>query len=91
MVGASIGHIRKRVSSLVILLHAMLDDVQAWGSGRVRLGWVGSGQVRFGVRTDVASASRSLHQLNFHVWDLVADGGHVARSDGEKSREARGL
>ena len=62
----------------------MPDDVQAQGSGRV---W-GLG---FGVRKDVASASGSLHQLVFHVRNLVVGGEHVVRSNGKTSGEARGL
>ena len=63
----------------------MPDDAWTQGSGLVRLG------SEFGVRMDVASVSGSLCQLVFCVQDLVAGGGHVARSNSEKSGEARGL
>ena len=63
----------------------MPDDGRTRGLGQVGLG------LEFGVRMDVASASGSLRRLNFHVWDLVMGGGHVARSNGKKSGEARGL
>ena len=63
----------------------MPDDARTQGSGQVGLG------SEFRVRTDVASVSRSLHRLVFHVQDLVMGGGHIARSDSEKSGEARGL
>ena len=46
---------------------------------------------RVRVQTDVASASGLLCQLVFCVQNLVAGGEHVARSDSEKSSEARGL
>ena len=53
------------------VLCTMLDDAWTQGSGRV-----GSGS-EFGVCTDMASASRLLCQLVFHVQDLVVGGGHV--------------
>ena len=43
------------------------------------------------VQTDVASASGLLCQLVFRVRDLVMGGGHVARSNSERSRGARRL
>ena len=46
---------------------------------------------RFGVRTDVASASGSLRRLVFHVRDLVAGRGVDARRDGEWSGGSRRL
>ena len=39
----------------------------------------------------MASVSGSLRRLIFRVRDLVMGGGHVTRSDGGKSGEARGL
>ena len=48
----------------------------------VGLGWVGSG---FRVQMDLASASRLLRRLIFHIQVLVTGGGHIARHNGEAS------
>ena len=58
------------------------------GSGQVgfRSGWV---RLEFGILTDLASMSGLLHQLIFHVQDLVTGRGQVVRSDGKTSGEAR--
>ena len=38
---------------------------------------------------DWASVSRLLHQLCFHVWYLVAGGGHIMRHDGKASDKTK--